>query len=118
MCQDDYVNVDYSRWRFEKACDQHSADKVLHNHGEYSLNECLEMKQNVLHTVQDTDFSFVPDVQEFLNCSLCPCIINIILMETLCREGKKACAVWLFALSNLHGKLKIKCDLIQLKSTE
>lgn len=40
MCQDDYGNVDNSRWRFKTACDQHSADKALHNDGEYSLDTC------------------------------------------------------------------------------
>lgn len=40
MCQDDYGIVDNSRWRFEMACDQHSADKALHNDGEFSLSKC------------------------------------------------------------------------------
>ena len=57
VCQDDYGNVDNSRWGFETACDQHFADKALHNDG------APGMKQNALHPVQETDFSFVQDVE-------------------------------------------------------
>lgn len=39
VCQDDYGNVVNIHWGFESACDQHSADKVLHNNGEHSLNK-------------------------------------------------------------------------------
>ena len=39
VCQDDYGNVDNSRWRSETACDQHSGDKTLCNHREYCLSK-------------------------------------------------------------------------------
>lgn len=39
VCQDDCDGEDHSRWRFEGACDQHSVDKVLCNHGEHCVNK-------------------------------------------------------------------------------
>lgn len=62
VCQDDYGNVDNSCWRFETACDQHSADKALRNNWEHSLSKCPGNE-----TVFCTE-----DVQAFLNCSPYP----------------------------------------------
>lgn len=66
MCQDDYGNVDNSSRGFESACDQHSADKVLHNKREYTLNILYAGNVAGCAAHCSGDFSFVQVVQEYL----------------------------------------------------
>lgn len=47
------------------------------------------MKQNVLHNVQEVDSLFAQDVKAFLKSARHPSVINIMLIETLCRCKKK-----------------------------
>lgn len=88
MCQDDYCNVDNSRWGFETACDQHSADKALHNDRDYSLDKCY-VSEAACAARCSGDRPFI--------CSGCSSIS----------------AVWLFALNTVMRHVKM--DLMQMK---
>lgn len=70
VCQDDYGNVDNSCWRFETACDQHSADKALCKQGEY----CMSEWNSELH------------VRGIIICSKCS-VISKVLTVSLCYGG-------------------------------
>lgn len=85
--QDDYGNVDNSHWGFETACDQHFADKALHNDGEHSLNK-------LAHSVAE-----------------CAAHISGYRLS-ICSRCSVISAVWLFALNT---QIKFEFNLNQLK---